>query len=368
MRRMVLLFLVIAMPLLALTRMPEAHAQGQRCFPETNYCIEGPIRTYWEQNGGLSVFGYPITEQRVETVEGWTGPVQWFERDRLEDHGDQGVMAGRLGAKILELENQPWHTFPQVNSAPAGCSFFPETGHSLCEPFNVYWQNNGGVERFGYPITEPFQTTIDGWTGTVQYFERRRMEHHPENRGTQYEILLGLLGKEVLHFGEAGAGASCDSSVLPELESAYSRVQFAEQMGCPSEVYRDVPAAIQNMEHGVMLWVYYNESDQDIYAIWSYGRYQAYPDTWTEDMPDRPDVSPPSGLFAPIRGFGKVWTDHPTVRSELGWAVDEHEREEMATVQMFDSGGRMVWLKGSDTVYVLGPEEWTSQILPRQEP
>src|SRR5262249_29825445 len=31
---------------------------------------------------------------------------------------------------------------------------------------------------------------------TVQYFERNRFEYHPENKGTQYEVLLGLLGTQ----------------------------------------------------------------------------------------------------------------------------------------------------------------------------
>ncbi|NJN65527.1 MAG: hypothetical protein HC884_01855 [Chloroflexaceae bacterium] len=124
--------------------------------------------------------------------------MQWFERDRLEDHGSQGVMAGRLGARVLELDGRPWETFPKVTSAAAGCQYFEPTGHSLCEPFLSYWRTNGGLERFGYPITEPTDETIENWSGTVQYFERRRMEHHPENQ-PPYHILLGLLGNRVWH-------------------------------------------------------------------------------------------------------------------------------------------------------------------------
>jgi hypothetical protein len=63
---------------------PAHAAERTRCFPETGYCMSGTILDYWEHNGGLPVFGYPISERRIEIVEGaWRGWVQWFERDRL---------------------------------------------------------------------------------------------------------------------------------------------------------------------------------------------------------------------------------------------------------------------------------------------
>lgn len=203
----------IALLLFMMTLPTQGQAQpAEQCFEETSFCVQDPILSYWRDNGGLPVFGYPITELREETVEGvWTGPVQWFERDRLEDHtaDGEGVLAGRLGADLLQLTGQPWTEFPQVEEAPAGCRFFAETSHSLCPPFLAYWEQNGGLERFGYPITEPFEETTEGWTGTVQYFERRRMEHHIENRGTEFEVLLGLLGVEVLNnAGPAGLDTS----------------------------------------------------------------------------------------------------------------------------------------------------------------
>ena len=81
---------------------PAAAQERTRCFRETGFCVSGRILDYWERNGGLPIFGYPIGEQYIDTVEpgpnSWTGPVQWFERDRLEDHSNQGlgVLAGRL--------------------------------------------------------------------------------------------------------------------------------------------------------------------------------------------------------------------------------------------------------------------------------
>ncbi len=84
--------LIVLLALLALAMVPSTtRAQEQRCFPETGQCISGVIRAYWEQNGGLPVFGYPITALATETnADGFTGPTQWFERDRLEDHRNEG--------------------------------------------------------------------------------------------------------------------------------------------------------------------------------------------------------------------------------------------------------------------------------------
>src|SRR5690349_2318945 len=138
-----LLALAIA-GLAALSPQPTAAQTSQRCFAETGFCISGSIRTYWERDGGLAVFGYPITNLHDETIEGsWTGPVQWFERDRLEDHsGDrQGILAGRLGAQSLELQGHPWQTLPGAPGPgdPQNCTYFSETAHILCGELRAYW-------------------------------------------------------------------------------------------------------------------------------------------------------------------------------------------------------------------------------------
>jgi hypothetical protein len=173
-----------------------AAQSDRRCFPETGYCISGPIRTYWERNGGLPVFGYPITPLQSERVESWTGPVQWFERDRLEDHSAEGigVLAGRLGVERLAQVGRPWQQRPAPPAAQ-GCRAFDETGYAMCGGFRAYWERNGGLERFGFPITDERDEVIEGRSYRVQYFERRRMEYHPEyGAGT---VLLGLLGRDV---------------------------------------------------------------------------------------------------------------------------------------------------------------------------
>jgi hypothetical protein len=175
-----------------------AAAQSSRCFTETNQCIAGPIRDYWERNGGLPIFGFPITEQRQETVEGRTLQVQWFERDRIEIQLDGSVTTGRLGVDRLAQIGTPWQQGGKT-AADAGCAIFQETGHQVCGQFRSFWERNGGLARLGLPVTGEFQTTIEGKNLTVQYFERRRFELHEGN-----QVLLGLLGREVLTANQGG--------------------------------------------------------------------------------------------------------------------------------------------------------------------
>jgi hypothetical protein len=85
-----------------------------------------------------------------------------------------------------------------------GVLYFPVVGHSLQGGFHAYWEAHGGLEQFGYPLTEEFHEYGPGTDMTVQYFERARFEWHPENR-PPYDILLGLLGRTVTAGREAEA-------------------------------------------------------------------------------------------------------------------------------------------------------------------
>ena len=56
------------------------------------------------------------------------------------------------------------------------------------------------LELFGYPKTSQFYERNEetGRYYLVQYFERVRMEYHPELAGTPYEVQFGLLGTEMM--------------------------------------------------------------------------------------------------------------------------------------------------------------------------
>ena len=82
-------------------------------------------------------------------------------------------------------------------------TYFPETGHNLSGTFLQYWQRNGGLAQFGYPLSEEIREVLeDGRPYVVQYFERARFEHHPENPAP-YDVLLGQFGRAILAEGDA---------------------------------------------------------------------------------------------------------------------------------------------------------------------
>ena len=76
---------------------------------------------------------------------------------------------------------------------------YPDAGN-LCadDHFQSFWSGNGGLYQFGYPVAAArLERAGDGKEYLVQYFERARFEYHPEQAGTKYDVLLGLLGNEL---------------------------------------------------------------------------------------------------------------------------------------------------------------------------
>ncbi len=187
---------------------------GQRCFAETGFCIEGRIREFWEQNGGLAVFGLPIGPQQLETIESQALQVQRFERNRLELHPENprpnDVLLGRLGADRLAAAGRDWWTFPKAS--PTAPHYFAATGHAVPSPFWEYWSSHGlefdgrrgvsfneSLALFGLPLSEATMEVnpTNDQMYLTQHFERARFEYHPENANTPYAVLLGLLGREL---------------------------------------------------------------------------------------------------------------------------------------------------------------------------
>lgn len=249
-RWMLLLLIVVSLVL------PQASsAAEQQCFEQTGFCIEGRFLQYWQQNGGLQVFGYPLSiAQDVYNQDSQQSFLtQQFERARFELHPEfaapYDVLLGRLGDDLLRYRNLDSPMLPRETGSKSGCLWFETTGHNVCNQANglgfmSYWQNHGlndpkldnfgrSLQLFGYPLTEPaMETNANGDTVLTQHFERARFEWHP-NQPDQFKVLLGLVGKETatLRYGEGSS-----PSHLTQLDS---RVFFTANDGV----------------HGQELWV-----------------------------------------------------------------------------------------------------------------
>ena len=165
-----------------------------RYFAETKHSVAGAIRQFWFLNGGVAVFGYPLSEPFEETgADGVKRQVQYFERAKLESapNDPKQIAVARLGA-----DSVGGRSFPTV--APFDTTndraYFAATGHGVRGWFLTFWQDNGGLTVFGYPISEEVQEN----GRLVQYFERARFELNPAAGNPRTGVVLGQLGREAL--------------------------------------------------------------------------------------------------------------------------------------------------------------------------
>jgi LPXTG-site transpeptidase (sortase) family protein len=199
---MLMRLLLIAMVCLVLVP-PAAPAQANTAagqpiyFAETGHTLAYNFRQFYDRQGGLPIFGLPISEVFLDDGR----PVQYFERARLEWHAPLArVQAGHLGRwAARSREHLPAFQPIAREQTPAGAMFAEATGHSLGGVFRTFWERNGGLATFGYPLSEEFVETNaqDGKPYTVQYFERARFEWHPEAPGGG-QVQLGHLGRMYL--------------------------------------------------------------------------------------------------------------------------------------------------------------------------
>jgi sortase (surface protein transpeptidase) len=175
-----------------------AEAAERSCFAETGQCAENAFLAFWRTHGALEILGMPISQPFVDD-RGLV--VQFYERAIMEWHPENPpeyqVLLTLLAAERLGDRAERYAPAVPCDGA---CASFAETGHTLRGVFLNYWQANGGLAVFGFPLTEQFEEVnqADGRVYTVQYFERNRFEYHPENAGSRFEVLLGLLGWEAL--------------------------------------------------------------------------------------------------------------------------------------------------------------------------
>jgi serine/threonine protein kinase len=139
---------------------------------------------------------------------------------------------------------------------------------------------------------------------------------------------------------------ACALVADPQLAPAWDR----GRLGCPTAGSAITWAAWETFERGYLFW----RSDTDrVYLLLmqdgsnlNAGTWQLRMEKWDGSNPAGVGLSPPAGLYEPVRGFGWLWRTHlGGPGSQLGWAREE-EKGFCANVQPFESG----LLFGSSTV------------------
>jgi N-acetylneuraminic acid mutarotase len=195
-----------------------------------------PITEEWEAVGEL-----PITRDHTATA--------------LPD-GRVLITGGKVSLPTAPLANA-WLI---ADPTPHHCS--AETGACTSGRFLDYWRANGALARNGLPLGPVRSERLeDGRTYRVQYFERVRLEYHPEN-AAPYDVLLGQFGRQI-HPADPPVAAIPGAAYDPATGHNIIRPAFAEyyaangglaQFGHPlSEEF------VEKLEDGTRYFVQYFE-------------------------------------------------------------------------------------------------------------
>ena len=167
----------------------QAQTPDSEYFAQTGHNVRGEfLRYYRSVPNPTLVFGYPLTEQ-FTSKDGKA--VQYFQRARFELDPLQGVKLTPVGRETYTPDRQ------LVINNQFACRTFTETGHSVCFAFLEFFEQNGGVAEFGYPIS-PFEFRNNQ---IVQYFENARFEWRP---GLAEGQRIGLTDLGRIYFDQLG--------------------------------------------------------------------------------------------------------------------------------------------------------------------
>ncbi len=341
-------------------------APGDGCFAETGSCIQGRFLDYWLANGGLARNGYPLTPERREVLEdGQEYTVQYFERIRMELHPENAppydVLLGQFGREVFRESfgsaGDRYDAALRPTAPKPGLAFFP--GHSVAPDFFAYWQANGGLAQFGYPLAEE-QDRPDGASPPlrVQYFERGRLEEHPEN-APPYDILLGQFGRQVLAWRDTPIGA-------PFAALYRGDPTLRELLGPPGVGIATSNVEVLSFERGLTIVSPPSEQSLGSYGVFMLcgaaerGYVPTNARTGLPGLAVRPEPGeqlpaggpgPRPNTYAPGSVVGLLW-ERGLFRDCLGYATVAAPTTQIVTVQTF-SRGRMIALPERGEVYAL---------------
>jgi hypothetical protein len=192
----------------------------------------------------------------------------------------------------------------------------------------------------GYPIAEAYWASVKiaGVANTdvlIQPYERRVLTYVP-TAPQGFKVQMGNIGQHYYgwRYQEAGKPKPpplrCPQVPIRGFGKVWAdNPDIQNKLGCTYDQERAVTVAHQYFQHGQMLDVIftygygrYANTYKTIYVLFEDGTVQRFQDTYVDGTPE-PNITAPSGLYVPQRGFGKVWREGTgaRVRERLGWAT-----------------------------------------------
>lgn len=174
------------------------------------YPVAAEFQAFFDEHGGLRVFGYPIGDIYFDELSGRR--IQYFQRLRLEyDPRTENVTLTSLGEwAVPELADQIL--------APGARGRGEDSRHEntmVQDEFLEFYQEFGGSSFFGSPRSPQ----LNEGGRRVQYFENASLVWHPESP-VDHRVQLGLLGeahyRHVGIFEDPGRSRPLDSAAVRE--------------------------------------------------------------------------------------------------------------------------------------------------------
>ena len=136
------------------------------CESVGNLPVCEPILSFYHQNGGSEVLGYPLS--RIEQEDHLM--VQYFENAVIEYPALSNVRYDQVNLRSLGVENfSP--TPPEAPKDDPECRYFERYGHHVCLAFYDFFVRHGGDRVFGQPMSS---VIVENET-RVQYFENVKL-------------------------------------------------------------------------------------------------------------------------------------------------------------------------------------------------
>lgn len=126
----------------------------------------------------------------------------------------------------------------------------------------------------------------------------------------------------------------CQSRVHDRLDTLWDQ----SELGCPVSAGATLWSSWQPFQSGHMIW---RHNDDAVFVFANGETWDRYSDDWDDQEYTSARGTPPTGLQAPIRGFGYLWEGNDQIFEEVGWATAD-ERGFCAIFQQFERGYLLV--------------------------